>query len=91
MKHFNLTISGKVQRVGFRFSAMEAAYRFAIFGFVMNLGSNSVYLEVEGLSENLDQFLVWCRRGPMGAKVENVEVHEGPLKNYSKFDIVNRT
>ena len=91
MKHFNLTIIGKVQRVGFRFSAMEAAYRFSINGFVMNSGNNDVYIEAEGIIENLGLFVAWCRKGPMGAIVDDVVVQEAPLKNFTKFEILSRT
>lgn len=91
MQHFNLTIKGKVQRVGFRFTAMEAAYRYSIYGFVMNSGNNAVYLEAEGTSENLELFLAWCWKGPMGARVDNVEVQEAPLKNFVNFEILSRS
>jgi acylphosphatase len=91
MKHLNLTIMGKVQRVGFRFTAMEAAYRHSINGFVMNSGNNDVYIEAEGMSENLDQFLAWCRKGPMGARVDNVEIQEAPVKNFVNFEILSRS
>jgi acylphosphatase len=90
MKHINLTIIGKVQRVGFRFTAMEVAYRYSINGFVMNSGNNDVYIEAEGTSENLEQFLAWCRKGPMGARVDNVEIQEAPLKNFEDFEIQSR-
>jgi acylphosphatase len=89
MKHYNLTITGKVHRVGFRFTAMEAAYRCSVNGFVMNSGKNTVSVEAEGTIENLDLFLAWCRKGPLGAKVENVEVQEGPLKNFTRFEILD--
>ena len=90
MKHLKLTITGKVQRVGFRFSAMEAAYRFSIHGFVVNSGYNSVAIEAEGTSENLELFVAWCRKGPLGAKVESVEIQEAPLKNFTSFEILSR-
>ncbi len=91
MKHLDLTITGRVQRVGFRFSAMEAAYRYSVRGFVMNSGDKDVMIEAEGTPENLARFLAWCRKGPMGARVENVEIREGEIRNYATFEIVNRT
>lgn len=91
MKHLNLTIMGKVQRVGFRFTAMEAAYRYSINGYVMNSGANDVYLEAEGTNENLELFLAWCKKGPLGARVDNVEIQEAPLKNFVNFEILSRS
>ena len=90
MKHLKLTITGRVQRVGFRFSAMETAYRFSIHGFVMNSGYNSVAIEAEGTVENLEMFVAWCRKGPLGAKVDSVEIQEAPLKNFTSFEIQSR-
>ncbi|HNY01218.1 MAG TPA: acylphosphatase [Bacteroidales bacterium] len=91
MKHLDLTIKGRVQRVGFRFSAMEAAYRYSIRGVVMNSGDSDVMIEAEGTPENLDKFLAWCKKGPIGARVENVHIGEGQLKDYQSFEIVSRT
>jgi acylphosphatase len=91
IKHFNLTITGKVQRVGFRFTAMEAAYRFSIHGFVMNSGNADVYIEAEGTSENLEPFLAWCSKGPIGSRVDYVEVEEALLKNFTTFEIMSNT
>ena len=91
MKHYNLVVTGRVQRVGFRFSAMEAAYRFSIHGFVMNSGRNDVFIEAEGTVDNLGLFIAWCRKGPVGASVENVDVEEAPMKNFTRFEIMSRT
>jgi len=90
MKHYNLTVSGRVQRVGFRFSAMEMAVRYSINGFVANRGYDQVYIEAEGPEDNLEQFVTWCRKGPLGSRVEHVEVEEAPLKDYTRFDITER-
>lgn len=91
MKHLNITLTGKVQRVGFRFTAMEVAHRHNINGIVMNSGSDVVYIEAEGTNEDLDMFLKWCAKGPLGAIVEKVEVAEADLKHYSRFDILSRS
>ena len=91
MKHLDITVRGKVQGVGFRFSAMEAAYRFGINGFVKYSGSDLVYIEAEGRQEMLDQFVSWCRRGPLGARVTEVETHEAALKNFTTFEILRRS
>jgi acylphosphatase len=91
MKHLNITLTGKVQRVGFRFSAIEVAHRYDIKGIVMNSGSDAVYLEAEGEGEGLDMFLKWCAKGPAGARIDKVEVSEGALKHFSRFDILSRT
>lgn len=79
-----------MQGVGYRFTAMEMAYRYGIRGFVKNKGSDSVYIDAEGNRENLENFLLWCKKGPMGAKVEKVAYNEAPLYHFKSFEIVSR-
>jgi acylphosphatase len=90
MKHLNVTVTGRVQRVGYRFSAMEAACRLSINGFVMNSGHSEVYIEAEGTEENMEHFIRWCRKGPLGSRVDHIEVIEAPMKNFTKFEIQSR-
>jgi len=86
-KHINITISGKVHGVGFRFSCMEIAYKHNITGFVRNLKNGSVYIEAEGSEKNMQEFRAWCQKGPVWARIANVEEEEGELKNYDSFEI----
>lgn len=90
MLHFNIWITGKVQGVGFRFSSMEAAYRMGVVGFVKNLNAGQVYIEAEGTEAVLQRFLEWCRKGPLGSRVEKVETTEGAIQNFTSFDIQPR-
>ena len=88
MKNIHLKIIGRVQHKGFRFSAMQNAYKFGITGIIRNLKDGALYIEAEGDEENLDKFVEWCNRGPIGAKVEEVIIENGELKNYTGFDIL---
>ncbi len=90
MSGYQIIVRGKVQGVGFRFSAMEAAYKYSVHGFVKNQGSDSVYIRAEGDLVQLDQFVAWCRKGPLGAKVESVEVVSVPIRHFRSFEIVSR-
>lgn len=87
MKNIQIRIFGKVQNVGFRFKTMEMAYKCGITGFVQNEGYSVVLIEAEGQEDNLEHFLNWCKKGPLGSKIEKVETTEGPSKDYSSFDI----
>jgi acylphosphatase len=87
MEHLDIVVSGRVQGIGFRFSAMEAAYRFGVTGFVLNRPDSTVYLEAEGKKESVQHFLSWCQKGPLGAKVTDVKVTPGPLQGFTAFDI----
>jgi acylphosphatase len=86
--HKNFQVIGKVQGVGFRFSCMEAAYKHNIKGFVTNRRDGSVYVEAEGEEDNLDKFILWLKKGPVWAKVNQVLEETGSLKDYPSFEIV---
>lgn len=86
-KAYMIYIYGKVQGVGFRYSALKKANELDIKGFVHNKPDGSVYIEVEGKGEILEEFLVWCQQGPTWARVDDVKYEEIPLSNYKKFMI----
>jgi acylphosphatase len=88
-KHLNLTISGKLKHIGFRFMAMQAAYKYGVMGFARKKSNGSVYIEVEGEEENLANFLAWCKTGPVGAEIAEIETVEADLKDFTSFDIKN--
>jgi len=82
-----ITIEGRVQHVGFRYSARNAARNFAISGLASNLPDGNVYIEAEGEEKNICQFIDWCRIGPPLAKVIQVKIQDGEIMNYPGFNI----
>ena len=52
-----MNFSGRVQGVGFRFTATNAANKFGLTGFVKNEYDGSVTIEVQGSDEEIDMFL----------------------------------
>ena len=52
-----VVFSGRVQGVGFRYSARSIATRFAVTGFVQNLQDGRVLLVVEAERQEIDNFL----------------------------------
>ncbi len=87
LKHFNITITGRVQGVSFRANALNEAQKLRISGFTRNEPNGDVYMEAEGSSEDLTHFLEWCGHGPLLAKVERILVEEGELIPFSGFEI----
>ena len=85
--HYNLTISGKVQGVFFRKSARDMARELGITGYAMNMPDGNVYIEAEGEQNKLDEFMVWCKKGPAGARVDKLESTRGEEINFDKFEI----
>lgn len=87
MKHYNITVRGKVQGVFFRASTKEKANELGLHGFVRNQSDGTVYLEAEGTEENLDKLVKWCNQGPPNAVVTNIKVEEAKWMNLKKFEI----
>lgn len=86
-KHLNIKIEGRVQGVGFRYIARNQAQIRHLKGFVRNEYDDTVYIEAEGPTELLNDFIKWCYEGPPAARVTNVKIEEGELKNFSVFEI----
>jgi len=71
-------VRGRVQRVGFRFFVEEAAQREGIRGYVRNQHDGSVEILAEGDLDAVLRFELAVRRGPAGARVDDVEAAEAP-------------
>jgi acylphosphatase len=79
-----LRIIGRVQGVGFRFSAVDEARRLGLTGWVRNTRNGDVEVVAEGQEPQLQRFINWCHSGPPGALVREVE--ENWLPRTGEFD-----
>ncbi|RLD61087.1 MAG: acylphosphatase [Bacteroidetes bacterium] len=87
-KHKKLLIKGRVQKVGYRASTLEAALQNNISGNVKNTPDGNVKIDAEGEEEDLQKFITWCFKGPFWAKVTEIEEKEESLIGYDNFEIV---
>lgn len=87
VKHYNITVEGYVQGVGFRYFVNKQAQICGVKGFVKNLYNGNVYIEVEGDDTRTTRFIRTCYQGPSHARVNNVEVETGELKNFTTFQV----
>lgn len=87
MIHITIRVIGKVQGVNYRFYARKKAEDLGLAGFVKNEHDGSVFIEVEGLFEQVDEFVGWCEEGPPRAMVENVITKEGEVRGFTRFEI----
>jgi len=69
----HLYISGRVQGVYFRNSVAELADNLGVLGWVRNLYDGRVEAILEGEEANVEKIAEFCRRGPAGAYVLNLE------------------
>lgn len=70
----NLIVTGRVQGVFYRASALEQAQSLGLTGWVMNLADSSVEIVAEGPRYALEELTAWCKHGPPEAMVQDVIV-----------------
>jgi acylphosphatase len=87
VRHYKITVTGRVQGVFYRLSTQEQAAALGLRGYVMNRPDGSVYIEAEGEEEDLGKLAEWCRRGPSGARVDQVDIVQGEPEGYGKFEV----
>ena len=81
-------VKGRVQRVGFRFFVETAAHREGIQGYVRNQHDGSVEVVAEGDVDAMQRFEMAVRRGPAGARVEDVDTIEiEPSSRFAGFRV----
>lgn len=80
-------ISGRVQRVGYRYNTRERAIALNLTGWVRNLPDGRVEAVVVGESAQIDNMVDWFRSGPAGANVTAVETKEQAVQTFSGFEI----
>jgi acylphosphatase len=78
--------SGRVQGVGFRYTAQRLAGGFAVAGYVRNLPSGEVELVAEGAPEEVDGFLA-AVAGQMARYIDETTVRDEPPAGYKGFQI----
>ncbi len=78
-------VTGRVQGIGFRYSACEQAERFGLGGWVRNLGDGRVEAVFEGPAAEVARVVAWCRQGPPGAWVSDLRSETEPPIGESSF------
>ncbi|MEX1056530.1 MAG: acylphosphatase [Natronospirillum sp.] len=87
-QRWRMLISGQVQGVFYRASALEAAQRIGVTGLVRNCRDGRVEVIAEGKEPALQAMLEWCRQGPPLAQVEGVDCQQQRATGeFPDFDI----
>jgi len=84
-----ITVSGRVQGVGYRDALRRQAEALGVTGWVRNRSDGSVEALLQGSAEAVEALLSWARRGPPAARVG--EIRTGPPaaefdRGYSSFE-----
>ena len=82
-----VVVHGQVQGVWFRASTQEEARLARVSGWVCNRPDGSVEAVFEGARDAVERMLHYVRRGPRGARVERVEVHEEAPRGEQGFAV----
>jgi acylphosphatase len=88
MTSLYIKISGRVQGVFFRMHTRDQAIKLRLGGTVRNCQDGTVEVYVSGVTSSLNEFIDWCRKGPPAAKVDKIDIHQIPLKNFEDFVIL---
>ena len=71
-----MTISGRVQGVGFRHFIWRRACELGLTGEVRNLALGDVEVKARGAAHLLEQLVSYARQGPSHAQVTTVRVED---------------
>lgn len=83
-----VTVSGRVQGVGYRWHVRDAAIAHGVTGWVRNRRDGSVEAELHGTEDAVAAVMDAIRRGPAHARVTDVAVTAAPSTPVGGFDIL---
>ncbi|PAF41759.1 acylphosphatase [Helicobacter sp. 11S02596-1] len=87
-KTIKITITGKVQGVGYRKFSKANADTLGITGTSKNLADGSVEIYAQGEQAPLDTFLDLLKTGPQRANVNDLKCEAIAGKHFSHFEIL---
>ena len=88
MKAIRARASGRVQGVGYRYSARIKARGLGVTGWIENAADGSVVAFAQGDDAAVDWFEEWLRHGPPGGRVEDFEVESvEPDPQVTSFEV----
>jgi acylphosphatase len=86
-KAVRILVAGRVQGVGFRYSASGKARSLKLSGWVRNLEDGGVEIFAEGPEETLSRFAEWLRDMGPPARVDRLEVERAKTRGIIGFEI----
>ena len=83
----SVVVSGRVQGVFFRDCLRREALRHGVGGWVRNRPDGTVQAHLEGDPDAVAAVVLWCRSGPRGAEVEDLQVEVAAPTGYTGFRV----
>jgi len=88
MERLDITVTGRVQGVAYRWHTLQQAQRLGLVGWVRNRPDGSVRIVAEGPRERLEALLAWAGRGPEHARVQECRyVWQDPTGQFEDFQV----
>ena len=69
----HIFVTGRVQGVFFRLETKRNANFYNVKGWIRNLPDGRVEAMFEGEKEDVEKLIAFCKRGPLGARITNLE------------------
>ena len=83
----HIIFTGRVQGIGFRFTALNTANRYNLTGFVRNLKNGSVEMLAQGYPADIDNCILEIRK-IIGSYITETKINEVPFDpQYKDFRI----
>jgi acylphosphatase len=87
-RRVHIIVSGRVQGVSYRANAQRKAASLGLVGWTRNRTDGSVEMLAEGPSEAVSDFITWCRKGPLLARVDDLIItDEPPVGEFAQFEV----
>ena len=84
----HIIVAGRVQGVGFRYSALYFAKSLGLKGWVRNLSNGNVEAIAQGPEVQVSKFEGWMSKGPATAYVSHIQKKRiQPKQIYKSFSI----
>ena len=83
----HVRVSGRVQGVFFRAWTRGQADRLDVYGWIRNCPDGSVEGHLEGPEDRVGELIELLKRGPPGARVDDLQVSDANIENADWFAV----
>lgn len=87
MPRKHIIVSGRVQGVGFRYYTSYLAEGHHLTGWVRNLDSGEVEIEIQGYQNDIDQFISQLDKKSMFIRIDQIKMEECQEIHESNFKV----
>ena len=84
----HVVVHGQVQGVYFRDSVRRLARDLGVSGWIRNRPDGAVEAALEGAPDAVERIIEWSHQGPLGARVDQVEVYEEQPSGETGFRVL---